>query len=115
MTDRSLAAAERLEADGIAAEVIDLRWLRPLDYDTVRVSVAKTGRLVIAEEQVHAAGWGATVISCLAMNGVTYAAPPRAVSLPEDNLISYSPPLEDAIIPSVEAIAEAARTSVTGA
>ena len=109
MTDRSLQAAELLAEEGIEAEVIDLRWLRPLDYDTVRASVEKTGRLVVAEEQVHAAGWGATLISRLAMDAVPLAAPPRAVGLPEDNLISYSPPLEDAILPSAEAIAAAAR------
>jgi pyruvate dehydrogenase E1 component beta subunit len=113
MTDRSLAAAEQLAADGVDAEVIDLRWLRPLDYDAVRASVERTGRLVIAEEQVHAAGWGATLISRLAQDGVTLAAAPRAVSLPDDNLISYAPPLEDAIIPSAERIAQAARELAT--
>ncbi len=115
MTDRSLRAAEQLATEGIDAEVIDLRWLRPLDFDAVRASVEKTGRLVIAEEQVHAAGWGATVISRLVQEGVALAAPPRAVSLPDDNLISYSPPLEDAIIPSAERIAQAARELAAGA
>lgn len=114
MTDRSLKAAERLAAEGIEAEVIDLRWLRPLDFDTVRASVEKTGRLLVAEEQVHAAGWGATLISRLATEGVELEAPPRAVSLPDDNLISYSPPLEDAIIPSAETIADAARAISAG-
>jgi pyruvate dehydrogenase E1 component beta subunit len=112
MTDRSLKAAEQLAAEGIEAEVIDLRWLRPLDFEAVRASVEKTGRLVVAEEQVHAAGWGATLISRLAMEGVELATPPRAVSLPEDNLISYSPPLEDEFLPSAEAIAAAARATV---
>jgi pyruvate/2-oxoglutarate/acetoin dehydrogenase E1 component len=112
MTDRSLKAAELLAADGIEAEVIDLRWLRPLDFDAVRTSVAKTGRLVVAEEQVHAAGWGATLISRLAIEGVELSAPPRAVSMPEDNLVSYSPPIEDAIIPSAETIAAAVRETI---
>ena len=108
MTDRSLAAAETLGEQGISAEVIDLRWLRPLDVDTVRASVEKTGRLVVAEEQVHRGGWGATVISELTMSGVEWKRPPCAVSLPEHLLIPYSPSLEDAIIPSADAIAEAA-------
>lgn len=114
MTDRSLLAADTLATEGIEAEVIDLRWLRPLDYETVRSSVQKTGRLVIAEEQVHAAGWGATVISRLAMDGIALEAPPRAVSLPEDLLIAYAPPLEDATIPSVGVIAGAVRETVNG-
>jgi pyruvate dehydrogenase E1 component beta subunit len=109
MTDRSLQAAEALAAEGVDAEVIDLRWLRPLDYDAVRASVERTGRLAIAEEQVHAAGWGATLISRLAMDGVTLAAPPRAISLPEDLLIPYAPPLEDAIIPTADTIAQGVR------
>jgi pyruvate dehydrogenase E1 component beta subunit len=108
MTDRSLAAADSLAEQGVSAEVIDLRWLRPLDIDTVRASVEKTGRLVVAEEQVHRGGWGATVISELTMGGIEWRRPPRAVSLPEHLLIPYSPTLEDAVIPSAESIAEAA-------
>jgi len=112
MLDRALQAADALAADGIGAEVLDLRWLRPLDFDLVRQSVAKTGRLVIAEEQVHAGGWGATVISGLTREGVSLDAPPRVVGLREDLLLPYSPPLEDQLIPSAEAIAEAARAAV---
>ena len=81
----------------------------PLDLPLVRASVEKTGRLVIAEEQVHAGGWGATLISRLTIDGVRLAAPPRVVGLPEDVLIPYSPQLEDAIIPDAAAIAAAAR------
>ena len=76
----------------------------------MRASVEKTGRLVIAEEQVHAGGWGATLISRLTIDGVRLAAPPSAVSLPDDLLIPYSPPLEDAIIPDADAIARAVRS-----
>ncbi len=39
--------------------MIELRWLRPLDYGAVIASVSKTGRLLVVEEQVHAGGWGA--------------------------------------------------------
>jgi acetoin:2,6-dichlorophenolindophenol oxidoreductase subunit beta len=109
MLDRSLQAAEKLASEGIDAEVIDLRWLRPLDLPTVRTSVEKTGRLVVAEEQVHAAGWGATLISRLTMDGVKLDAPPRAFGLPDDLLIPYSPDLEDAIIPDADAIAAGVR------
>lgn len=112
MVERALAAAEQLAADGIEAEVIDLRWLRPLDLPAVRASVEKTGRLVIAEEQVHAAGWGATVVSELTIGGVHWASPPGRVSLPDDLPIPYAPPLEDEILPSVDGIVAAARASV---
>ena len=112
MVERGLAAAEQLAADGIDAEVIDLRWLRPLDLPAVRASVEKTGRIVIAEEQVHAAGWGATIVSELTIGGVAWASTPRRVSLPDDLPIPYTPPLEDEVLPSVESIAAAARASV---
>jgi pyruvate dehydrogenase E1 component beta subunit len=112
MVGRALEAAEALAAEGIEAEVIDLRWIRPLDMETINASVARTGRLLIAEEQWHEAGWGATIISALARSGASLAAPPQAVSLPDDLLIPYSPPLEDAFIPSAERIADAARSTV---
>jgi pyruvate dehydrogenase E1 component beta subunit len=112
MVERALAAAEELAGDGIDAEVIDLRWLRPLDLPAVRASVEKTGRLVVAEEQVHAAGWGATIISELTVGGIRWSSAPRRVSLPDDLPIPYTPPLEDEILPSVQGIVAAARASV---
>jgi len=101
MVHRSLEAAEALADEGIDVEVIDISWLRPLDMATVAESVARTGRLVIAEEQYHDGGWGSAIISRLATAGSDLAAPPVAVSMPEI-LISHSPPLEDAMIPSAE-------------
>ena len=113
MTERSLAAARSLAEEGVDVEVIDMRWLRPLDLETVRTSLDKTGLLLIAEEQVHTASWGASVISRLTMEGRQWAYPPRAVGLSEDLLIPYSPPLEDESIPSVERIAARARELVS--
>jgi len=109
MVERALKAADELVADGINAEVIDLRWLRPLDMPAVRASVDRTGHLVVVEEQVHAAGWGATVISELTIGGASFASPPRRVSLPDDLPIPYAPTLEDAAIPNAAAIVAAAR------
>jgi pyruvate dehydrogenase E1 component beta subunit len=112
MVERSLAAAEQLAAEGISAEVIDLRWIRPLDLPTVEASVRTTGRLVVAEEQWHEGGWGATIISRLTQAGVRWATPPTAVSLPHDLLIPYSPTLEDQMLPSPDRIAAAARATL---
>jgi pyruvate dehydrogenase E1 component beta subunit len=114
MLDRALQAAEQLAAEGIEADVIDLRWLRPLDLPAVRKSVERTGRLLVVEEQVHDAGWGASLISRLTLEGVQLAAPPRVVGLRDDLLIPYSPPLEDALIPSVDTIASSGRALVRG-
>ena len=112
MVDRALAAARELAEEGVDVEVIDMRWLRPLDLDTVRASLDRTGRLLVVEEQVHAGGWGATVISRLATEGREWARPPRALSLSDELLIPYSPPLEDASIPAVDGIAGAVRELV---
>ena len=112
MVQRALQAASILAEEGIDAEVIDLRWIRPLDLETVSASVEQTGRLVIAEEQWHDAGWGATLISRLTMAGASMSAPPRVVGLPDDILIPYAPPLEDAVIPTAERIADEVRASL---
>ena len=112
MVERALKAAETLAAEGIEAEVVDLRWISPIDHATIDASLARTGRLVIAEEQYHVGGWGSAIISRLSRSGLAQKALPRAVSLPEDQLIPFSPPLEDEMIPSAEAIAAAARASV---
>jgi pyruvate dehydrogenase E1 component beta subunit len=115
MVERAVEAAEALAAEGIDAEVIDLRWLRPFDFTSCRESVERTGRLVVVEEQYHHGGWGASLISQLTMDGVRWTSLPRAVSFPAEMLISYSPPLEDEIMPSAESIAAAARASVQAA
>ena len=112
MVHRAMQAANLLEDEGISAEVIDLRWIRPLDLATVTESVEKTGRLVVAEEQWHDGGWGATLISRLTMAGTSMATAPRSVSLPDDMLIPYAPPLEDQMLPSPERIADEVRASL---
>lgn len=108
MADRAAAAADRLADEGSSVEVVELRWLRPLDFDTIVESVSRTSRLLVVEEQVHAGGWGATTISELVMRGVPLARA-AALSLPDDLLIPYSPTLEDAVIPSVDVIADRMR------
>jgi pyruvate dehydrogenase E1 component beta subunit len=111
MVPRALDAAAALADEGIDAEVIDLRWITPLDLDTVRESVLHTDRLIVVEEQVHVGGWGASLISLLAQEGLPENTIPRAVSMPNAP-VAYSPPLEDAALPSAERIAEAARAVV---
>jgi pyruvate/2-oxoglutarate/acetoin dehydrogenase E1 component len=104
MASRALQAADVLAKGGVSAEVIDLRWLRPLDYPTVVSSVSKTKRIVAVEEQVHAGGWGATIISKLAQDGTSFAATPRAIALDDDVPIPYSPSLEDELVATVDRI-----------
>jgi len=60
-THRALNVVKTLEAQGIHAELIDLRTIKPLDFDTIAESVSKTNRLLIVEENKPFAGWGAQV------------------------------------------------------
>jgi acetoin:2,6-dichlorophenolindophenol oxidoreductase subunit beta len=113
MTDRALTAASDLAAEGIDTEVIELRWLRPLDYDTVLESIGRTRRLVVVEEQVHLGGWGSSIIARSATEAMSLQAPPLAVSMPDNVLIPYAPSLEDQVVPSVDLIASTIRRVVS--
>ncbi len=103
----ALAAAQRLAADGISAEVIDLRCLVPLDMATVLASVGKTSRLLIVEEKPYQGGWGGTVASIVADEGFELLdAPVRrlaAASVP----LPFADALERQVIPSVDGVVSA--------
>jgi acetoin:2,6-dichlorophenolindophenol oxidoreductase subunit beta len=99
-----LAAAEELATDGIDAEVIDLRTLRPLDSATILDSVAKTNRLVIVEEGPRTGGWAGEVIARAAEDALEDLDDAWRITTP-DHPIPYSPTLEDAFLPSADAIA----------
>jgi len=100
----SLAAAELLASDGIDAEVIDLRTLRPLDLDTVLDSVARTNRLVAVEEGPRLGGWAAGLLGAVAADALHDLDDAWVIATGETP-IPYSPPLEDAFMPTPETIA----------
>ena len=106
---RALAAAELLAADGIAAEVIDLRSLRPIDWSTVLASVRRTRRLVVADESWKTAGLAAEVVARVAEEAFAglSAAPARVCTV--EVPIPYPRHLEEAALPSPEKIASAVR------
>jgi pyruvate/2-oxoglutarate/acetoin dehydrogenase E1 component len=104
----ALAAADELMGEGIDAEVIDLRCLRPLDTDTILASVARTNRLVAVEEGPRTGGWGAGVLGAVAERGLHDLDDAWIVATAETP-VPYSPTLEDAYIPDAEAIASAVR------
>lgn len=114
MLQRALEAADQLAAEGIDAEVIDLRSVSPLDRDTVLTSLEKTGRLVVVEESPAGAGWGGDLASLAADEGVYFLdAPVRRVNMGM-TLTPYSPPLEDAAVPTTARIAAAIRDVMRG-
>jgi pyruvate/2-oxoglutarate/acetoin dehydrogenase E1 component len=104
----ALEAAEHLASDGVQAEVIDLRTLRPIDVDAVLESVARTNRLLAVEEGPRTGGWASGLLGQVAERGLHDI--DDAWVLATDELpIPYSPTLEDAFIPGAEAIAAAVR------
>jgi pyruvate/2-oxoglutarate/acetoin dehydrogenase E1 component len=100
----SLAAAELLADDGIDAEVLDLRTLRPLDTETVLESVAKTNRIVAVEEGPRLGGWAANLLGTVSAEAL-HDLDDVWVIATDETPVPYSPPLEDAFIPSAESIA----------
>jgi len=110
MVHRALGAAEKLAAEGIEAEVIDIRALRPMDLTSVFESVRKTNNLVTVEEQAQVGGWGAEVVAQVTSEAFDHLdSPPRRVTLP-DHPVPYSPPLEDSVLPSPDSIAAAVKS-----
>jgi 2-oxoisovalerate dehydrogenase E1 component len=109
MALESLAAAQRLAADGIDAEVIDLRSIAPLDWDTVLTSFAKTNRMVIAHEAVVDFGVGAEIAARAVDAGFwSLDAPVVRVGAPATPA-PYAPSLERAWVPTGDLVEAAVR------
>ena len=110
MTARhALAAAEELAKDGISAEVVDLRTISPLDEDTILKSVAKTGRLVIADEANPVCGLASHIAGIVASKGFSSLKAPVGLVTPPHCPVPFSPVLEDAYLPNQEKIIAATR------
>lgn len=105
----ALKAAEELAKDGIEAEVIDLRTLRPLDTETFVASVQKTGRAVVVEEGWQQSGVGAEVAARLMEHAFDYLDAPVARVSGKDVPMPYAANLEKLALPSVAEVVEAAK------
>jgi pyruvate dehydrogenase E1 component beta subunit len=106
MAHQALAAAQEMEKDGVSVEVVDPRTLAPLDKDTLRASVRKTGRVVIVDEACITCGAAAEVAAVLTEDSSTFRAlkaPPKRVCAP-DVPIPYSPIMEQFCIPDKERV-----------
>jgi acetoin:2,6-dichlorophenolindophenol oxidoreductase subunit beta len=104
----ALEAAETLAGEGIEAEVVDLRTLRPLDVDGVLSSVAKTNRLLAVEEGPRTGGWAAGLLGGVAAEGLEELDDVWMLNT-EETPVPYSPTLEDSFLPDGDAIAAAVR------
>lgn len=115
MVHRALEAAETLAGEGIAAEVIDLRTLRPLDKDTVIESVKKTSRLVCVYEGVKTLGIGAEISAMIAESeAFDYLDAPIVRLGGVESPIPYNPVLEKAAVPQTPDIIAAVRDLLKG-
>lgn len=110
MVQKALVAADELARHGVGAEVIDLRTLVPLDKAAVLKSVAKTGRLLIADEDYLGFGLSGEISAIVAENldTLTLKAPIKRLAVPNVP-IPYSRPLEQFVIPQVDGIVDAVR------
>jgi len=106
---KSLEAADELAGEGRSVEVVDLRTISPWDRDLVCESVERTGKLLVVHEDVLTAGFGGEVAAWVAEHCFwSLDAPVRRVAA-KDTFVAYSPTLENAILPQVSDITQAAR------
>jgi 2-oxoisovalerate dehydrogenase E1 component len=106
---KSLAAAERLAADGLSIEVVDLRTIIPWDREAVAETVAHTSKLLVVHEDVLTAGFGAEVAAWAGEHCYgDLDGPIRRIGA-TDTFVAYEPTLEQAILPQVDDIERAAR------
>ncbi len=105
----ALKAAEELAKDGIEAEVIDLRTLRPLDTETIVASVQKTGRAVTVEEGWQQSGIGAEIAARIMEHAFDYLDAPVMRVSAKDVPMPYAANLEKLALPSVTEVVEAAK------
>jgi pyruvate/2-oxoglutarate/acetoin dehydrogenase E1 component len=107
MVGEALAAAKKLEARGMSAEVIDIRTLQPLDLNTIVESVKKTSRLIVACDDIKTGGVGSEISAAVVEAAFDYLdAPIMRVACPETP-IPFSPPLEQMYMPSADKIVQA--------
>lgn len=104
MLHQALAAAEKLAADGIAAEVLDLRSLKPLDTEAILATARKTGKVLIVHAANRLAGIGAEVAALVSEEAFEWLDAPVLRIGGLDTPVPFSPPLEDAYRPNAEKI-----------
>jgi acetoin:2,6-dichlorophenolindophenol oxidoreductase subunit beta len=105
----AMAAAAKLEEQGITAEVIDPRTIQPLDSNTIIESVKKTGRLIVASDDVKSGGIGSEIAAIVVEEAFDSLDAPILRVASADMPIPFSPPLEQAYMANAQKIMEAAK------
>ena len=109
LVKRSLDAANQLAADGIEAEVLDLRTLSPYDWEAISASVRKTNHVVIAHEESRSWGFGAEIAARIGEELFYHLDAPPARVAAGDTFVGYHPNLEDHTLPQTADLVAAAR------
>jgi 2-oxoisovalerate dehydrogenase E1 component beta subunit len=112
MVHTALDAAKQLEADGVQAEVLDLRSLAPLDREAILTSVSKTSRALLLYEARRTGGIGGELAAIIAEEAFEYLDAPIMRIASQDAPVPYAPPLEAAFLPSVEKVVAGAKRLV---
>jgi pyruvate dehydrogenase E1 component beta subunit len=105
MVHRVLEAANALAGEGISCEVVDMRYIWPLDNETVAESLAETGRLAVVHEPVEFCGWGAELASWISEHKFQDLDAPIVRVGASRAPVGFQAHLEDEVIPTVDAIA----------
>jgi len=105
----ALEAADRLAAEGVSVEVVDLRTLLPLDRETVCHSVKKTSEVLLLHEDTRTGGLAGELAVSITENVFEYLDGPIVRVTAPDTPVPYSPPLEDAFLPNAEKVVDKAR------
>ncbi|HXI34579.1 MAG TPA: transketolase C-terminal domain-containing protein, partial [Gemmatimonadales bacterium] len=110
VVQRALVAAKQLEEEsGVSVEVIDLRTLSPVDWETIEQSVQRTNKVIVAYEDSLSWGYGAEIAARIADQCFPWLDAPVKRVASTDTFVGYAPDLEDFILPQVEDLAQAMR------
>ncbi len=110
MVPKAQQAAQKLEQEGVSAEVIDIRSIRPLDEETIVRSACKTSRVVIVHEAPKFGGFGGEIAAIIADKAFGYLDAPVLRIGAKETPVPFSPNLEAAYLPSVDDIFEAVKS-----
>ena len=110
MVYTALEAAEKLEQEGIDAEIIDLRTLMPIDRETILESVKKTSKVIILHEATRTGGMAGELTAIINEGAFEYLDAPVTRVTSIDTPVPYAPPLEEFFLPQVDDVLKAARS-----
>jgi 2-oxoisovalerate dehydrogenase E1 component len=114
LVQKSILAAQQLESEGFSVEVIDVRSIVPLDIEHIFESVRKTGRVLVAHEDVLFGGFGGEIAAQIAESCFTHLdAPVKRIGMKYASAVPHSPTLEDVTLPQQGDIETALRELVT--